>query len=177
MQLTETEIEGRLVRLRNLENLYAKAKNRIRLLDTENKGLKARIKELEEKDRDKDATLQALAFQLEQLTNKVFGKKPTLLRIREKQEPAERDTDSYRRPVPKTYTKRETHRVSRCFHCRGAFTNTSVRVFFEEDIPLPIAKTVIRHEVEVGYCAACKRQSTGYPLPSKKVVLGERVRK
>ena len=43
--------------LRNLENLYAKAKNRIVLLETENKALKARTKELEEKDRDKAVLL------------------------------------------------------------------------------------------------------------------------
>jgi len=52
-----------------------------------------------------------------------------------------------------------------------------VKVFFEEDIPLPIQKTVIRHDVEVGYCTQCKRQSSGYRIPSKKAVLGENVKK
>lgn len=177
MHLTESEIHERLTRLRNLERLYAKARERIALLEAETKAQKERIRELETRDNDKNAKLEALAFQLEQLTNKVFGKKPTLLRIREKQEPVERDEDSYRRPVPKTYTKLLTHPVKKCMHCSGEFAKKSVRVFFEEDIPLPIVKSVTRHEVEVGYCSVCKRQSAGIPLPTKKVVLGERVRK
>ena len=31
--------------------------------------------------------------------------------------------------------------------------------------------------MEVGYCAVCKKQWSGYPIPSKKSVLGENVRK
>ena len=31
--------------------------------------------------------------------------------------------------------------------------------------------------MEVGYCSSCKRQSSGIPIPSKKVILGENVKK
>jgi len=49
--------------------------------------------------------------------------------------------------------------------------------FFEEDIPLPIQKTVIKHEVEIGYCTSCRKQTSGIFIPSKKTILGNNVRK
>src|SRR3989338_8418045 len=118
-----------------------------------------------------------MAFQLEQIKNKLFGKKPLVHRILPKQEKKDRDNFSYQRPIPKNTTETRPHPVSECAHCRGALKGKAVRVFFEEDIPLPIQKVVIKHEVEVGYCNRCRRQSSGYPIPSKKSVLGEQARK
>lgn len=176
VNLSEEEIRKRLVRLRNLEMLHAQARERIVVVETENKILKQRIKELEEKDNDKNAKIEALAFQLEQIKIKVFGKKPDKERIALKRESKERDIASYRRPIPQEVTETKTHPISTCA-CSQPFDKKSVRVFFEEDIPLPIQKTVIRHEVEIGYCKACKRQSNGYPVPSKKTILGPHVTK
>ncbi len=84
---------------------------------------------------------------------------------------------SYQRTIPEQATEARAHPVSECAHCRGLLKKKSIRIFFEEDIPLPIQKVVIKHEVEVGYCAVCGRQSSGYPIPSKKSILGEKVKK
>ena len=176
MKLTEQEVNGRLIRLRNLERLYPIARERIIFLEQENKLLKQRINELEKKDKDKDQKIEAMAFQLEQITNKLFGKKP-VNRVLEKKEKKERSILSYQRPLPKTITKTESHPVQACTHCQGELHKKSVRVFFEEDIPLPIKTIVTRHEVEVGYCPTCKRQSSGCPIPPKKVTLGDNVKK
>lgn len=175
--LSETEIRQRLIRLGNLERLYAKARERIALLEAENKHLKERIKELEKRDGDKNTKIEALAFQLEQIQNRVFGKKPTLLRVMQKRERMERDISSYCRPVPTHVTETRRHPVRACTHCARVLTNRTVKTFYEEDIPLPIETQIVKHEVEVGYCNACKRQSSGYPIPSKKTVLGAQVKK
>ena len=175
--LTKEEIKSRLVELRNLRMLYGKARERIAFLEEENKRLKQRIKELEENNKDLSGKVEALSFQFEQIKNKLFGKKPLLHRIAQKKEKKERDACSYQRPIPTKITKTESHSVEQCSDCGGELHQKSTRVFFEEDIPLPIRKTVIKHFVEIGYCAVCRRQSSGYPIPSKKAVLGENVRK
>jgi hypothetical protein len=176
-KLTESDIRLRLIRGRNLERLYVLAKKRIVILQTENKQLRARIKELEDKDQDKDKKLADLSFQLEQFKIKIFGKKPIVERVARKREKKERDIFSYIRPVPTQVTKIEHHSIESCIHCNQVFKNKSIRIFFEEDIPLPIQKTIIRHEVEVGYCNSCKRQSSGIKIPSKKSILGQNVKK
>lgn len=174
--LPAEEIKRRLVRLRNLETLHHKARERVLRLEAENKLLKQRIRELEEKDRDKDRRIEAMAYELEQVKIKLFGKKP-LIHLREKQEKQQRDAASYRRPMPTYITEVRTHPVLACTRCQGPLTKKTLTTFFEEDVPLPIPKHVIKHEVEVGYCTSCKRQSSGYSLPSKKVILGAKVRK
>src|SRR3989338_1166382 len=121
MLLSENEVNKRLIRLRNLENLHLKARERIIWLEKENEKLRKRIKELEDRNKDQNSKIEALSFQFEQIKNKLFGKKPEVLRI--------------------------------------------------------IQKIVVRHEVEVGYCNSCKRQSSGISIPPKKSVLGENIRK
>lgn len=177
MSLTNEDIKQRLIRLRNLEHLYTIARERIALLEAENKRQKERIALLEQNDKDKSAKLEAFAFQLEQIKNKVFGKNHIALSIRRKKERKERDAASYQRPIPPLVTETKRHSIHCCLHCARKLTNKTVRVFFEEDIPLPIQKVVIKHRVESGYCRVCKRQSSGYPIPPTKVILGERVEK
>lgn len=177
MSLTDEDIKQRLIRLRNLELLYAKARERIALLESENKRQKERIAELEKNDRDKNTKIEAFAFQLEQINNKVFGKQHVAKLVIVKHEHQTRSTESYLRPLPKTVTGTKKHPVRVCLHCTGRLTRTAVRTFYEEDIPLPIIKTVIKHEVEVGYCPSCRRQSAGCPIPPKTVILGANVNK
>ena len=176
-QLSTEEIKQRLIRLNNLEHLYPRAKKRIVLLEGQIKQLKQRIKELEDKNNDQNTKIEALSYQFEQIKNKLFGKKPLFSHIVPKKEKKERDVFSYRRPIPTHITKTEQHPVNDCANCHGALKRKSTRVFFEEDIPLPIQKTVIQHNVEVGYCNSCKRQSSGMPIPSKKSILGNNVKK
>ena len=175
--LSTEEIKQRLIRLNNLEHLHVRARERIVVLERENKELKQRIKELEDKNKDQNTKIEALSFQFEQIKNKLFGKKPFLNRILEKKEKNIRDAFSYCRPIPTFITTTESHPVNECVNCHGELKRKSTRTFFEEDIPLPIQKTVIQHEVEVGYCMSCKRQSSGIPIPSKKSVLGANVKK
>lgn len=177
MNLTENEMRKRLIRLRNLEHLHLRARERIALLERENGQLRHRVKELEDNNKNLSGKVEALSFQFEQIKNKLFGKKPLLHRIAQKKEKRKRDAHSYQRPIPKNATETQSHPVSKCAYCHGNLDKKSVKVFFEEDIPLPIQKIIIKHEVEVGYCALCKRQSSGAPLPSKKAVLGENIKK
>lgn len=176
-KLAPNDITQRLIRGRNLERLYIVAKKRIFILQTENKQLRARVKELEDKDRDKDKKLADVSFQLEQIKIKIFGKKPIVVRISQKREKKLRDIFSYRRPVPIHVTRVENHPIENCVHCHGILKHKHTKVFFEEDIPLPIQKTVVKHEVEVGYCNSCKRQVSGMEIPSKKSVLGDNIKK
>lgn len=177
MKLTKEEVTCRLIELRNLKVLYAKARERIALLEAETKQQKERIRELETRDKDKGDKIEAMAFQLEQIKNKLFGKKPLVHRTLPKKERKNRNVFSYKRPLPKNVTETKQHPKSECAHCHGALNRKSVRVFFEEDIPLPLQKIVIKHEVEVGYCSVCRRQSEGCPIPSKKSILGATVKK
>lgn len=177
MELSQTEIKQRLVRLRNLEYLYGKARERIAFLEEENKQQKQRIKELEDGNKDLNAKIEALSFQFEQIKNKLFGKKPLINPIVRKKEKKKRDAFSYRRPIPKQITKTQAHPVNECAHCEGKLKGKSVKVFFEEDIPLPIQRIVIKHEVETGYCPLCRKRSSGIEIPSKKAILGDNVRK
>ena len=176
-RLTDEEVKHRLIQGRNLKWLYDLAKERITILESENKQLKIRIKELENKDHDKDKRIEDLSYQFEQIKNKLFGKKPIVNRIIPKKEKKNRDTFSYQRPIPTSITKVENHPVHICHHCHGILRNKRTSVFFEEDIPLPIEKIVIKHQVEVGYCNTCKRQSSGHDIPSKKSVLGNNIKK
>ena len=177
MELSKAEMGRRMIRLRNLEHLHTKARARVILLEAENRQLKQRIKELEDKNDDLSARIEALSFQFEQIKNKLFGKKPTVERVVRKRERKERDIFSYQRPIPTHITETKTHPISQCIHCHAELDNKSIRVFYEEDIPLPIQKTVIKHEVEVGYCTSCKQQSSGCYIPSKKSVLGDNIKK
>jgi len=175
--LSAEKIKRRLIRLTNLEHLHLKARERIVLLEKENLELRKRIKELEDRNKDQNTKIEALSFQFEQIKNKLFGKKPAESRIVQKREKKERDVFSYHRPIPKNITETKRHPVSECAHCHGNLKRKSAKIFFEEDIPLPIQKIVVRHEVEVGYCKKCGKQSSGCRIPSKKAVLGENVKK
>ena len=177
MNLSETEIKKRLIELRNIRMLHAKARERIIILQKENRQLRIRVKELEARDKDKGEKMEAMSFQLEQIKIKLFGKKPIVNQIIKRKENKIRDTFSYQRPIPKNFTKIEPHPINKCINCRGELKRKSIRIFFEEDIPLPIQKIVIKHKVEIGYCPSCKRQSSGCRIPSKKSVLGENVKK
>ena len=175
--LSPEEIKQRLIRLANLERLHLKAKERIVSLEKENQRLKVRIKELEDQNKDQGAKIEALSFQFEQIKNKLFGKKPIANRIIQKNRKKKRDIFSYQRPIPKQITDTQNHLIENCIHCNQTFKEKRIKVFFEEDIPLPVQKLVIRHEVEVGYCRRCRRQSSRIPIPSKQSVLGENARK
>jgi hypothetical protein len=141
VQLSETEIKKRLVELRNLRALHIRAKGRIVFLEKENRNLKRRIRELEERDKDKGEKIEAMSFQLEQIKIKLFGKKPIVNRIIQSKEKKIRDIFSYQRPIPRNVTKIEPHPIDNCVHCSQKLQKKSIRSFFEEDIPLQSKKS------------------------------------
>lgn len=157
--------------------LHGKARDRVKNLEEENKQLKEKVKALEEENNLLKSKIDGINFELEQVKIKLFGKKPIVNRVLPKREEKGRDNASYHRPIPEKVTETKPHPVSECLRCHGKLQKKRVNTFFEEDIPLPIQKVVIKHEVEVGYCNSCKKQSSGYPIPSKKAVLGYNVKK
>jgi transposase len=177
VELSKDEVKKRLSDLSNAKRLHSEARERVKLLEEENKKLKEKVKELEKENKLLKSNLEGVNWELEQIKIKIFGKKPTTDRIVRKKEKKNRDVFSYQRPIPERVTEVKPHPVSECTHCHGELKRKSIRIFFEEDIPLPIEKIVVKHEVEVGYCTKCKRQSSGIEIPSKKAILGSNVRK
>jgi transposase len=180
MNLSETEIRLRMIELRNLRKLHTAQNIRIEKLVTENKALKERVAVLETIVLTQEQTNTNLSLQIEELRTIVFGKK------RKKKDddlpprpPLPRTPDSYQRPVPREdeITSVVHHPLKACAECTTPLTKTRVREFFEEDIPLPLKKTVVRHVVTQGYCASCASWKSGTPLPSATVVLGTNVKR
>ncbi|HCX89129.1 MAG TPA: hypothetical protein DHT43_01150, partial [Deltaproteobacteria bacterium] len=103
VKLSDEEIRKRLIELRNLKYLYGKAKKRIASQDKTIKFLKLRVKELEEKDKQKDKIIESLMLQLEDIKIKVFGKKNNKDDKNDDatpKTPKPRDNSSYQRRIP-----------------------------------------------------------------------------
>jgi len=178
MSLSKPEIQARMVELRNLRRLHAAQKVRLDFFKEENKTLKERVAFLETAYAKQQTINADLRLQMEELKTMVFGRK----RKYEENDlddtpPAQkmpRSPDSYKRPLPNESDVTETkdHPIDACTHCQGAFSERETVHYFEEDIPLPQKKIIIKHVVEKGYCASCKRWSAGIPLPFANVILG-----
>lgn len=184
--LSTEEIRQRLIRLRNLETLHEAQRFTIGGLRDENRALKSEVAALKIIVRTQQRSIEDLKLQIEELRTIVFGKKrrndddhhddmlsaPT-------HPPASRANESYKRKIPNEseITQTTDHPVSRCAHCGGKFGEQRRTAYFEEDIPLPQKKTVIRHIVEKGYCGSCERWSMGASPPSAPVVLGKNVKR
>src|SRR3989344_3319737 len=87
MLLSENEVNKRLIRLRNLENLHLKAREGIIWLEKENEKLRKRIKELGDRNKDQNPKIESLSFQFEQIKNKLYGQKPEVLRKSQSKSP------------------------------------------------------------------------------------------
>lgn len=183
--LSTEEIRKRLTRLRNLEVLHEAQRFKIWHLRDENRELKKEIQALKLVVGEQQKTIDDLKVQIEELQTIVFGKKKRNTSgddgpppaIQKDSEP--RSKESYHRPLPREddITGTEAHPVECCVRCGGAFSERAVKTYFEEDIPLPQKKTVIRHTIEQGYCSSCGTWSAGAPIPSAPVVLGENVKR
>ena len=146
MTLTQNEINQRLIELRNLRKLYQVAKDRINIQNQTIKELKARIKELETKDQEKDTIITDLQYQLAEVKALVFGKQKHAQQI-QKDDDEDSDTppksprpkESYQRPIPKDseVTKAIHHRFP-----RDKNGDIRLRTYYIEEIPLSINKIV-----------------------------------
>ena len=174
--MSDEEIKQRLIKLRNYERLYPKAREKIVSLTNEVKSLKA-IVAIQQK------TIDDLKLQMEELRAIVFKKKkPGNHGWPNRQKPPKdkipRTLDSYRRPTPPDdqVTETKPHAIGYC-SCGGMLTKKKEVIFYEEDIPIPAQKIVRKHVVEKGWCPACQTWESAIPLPSSNVILGPNVRK
>ena len=177
--LSREVINTRLLRLRNLEKLYQEQKRRIvrleetiTLLTQENAVLRAENTELR-------TLIQTQALQIEALNTTVFGKKRQTQDddVLPKPPSVPRTPTSYTRAIPseEDVTHRVSHPIKQCSSCQGTLTRKKDMVYYVEDIPLPQKRVITKHTVEKGYCTQCHIWSTATPLPSARVILGEKV--
>lgn len=181
--LPQTEINQRLIELRNIRMLYENQKKRIKVQEKLIKTQRQEITLLKKMNANMEILLQDFKLQIEELKIMVFGKKKEKSSddddLIPPQEKVIRTTDSYRRPVPQDEEVTETkpYPIDECCRCHGKLSKKKIIVFFEEDIPIPVKKIVRKHIVEKGYCAYCNKWSTAIPLPSHRVVLGNNIQK
>lgn len=177
MSLTKSELNKRMVELRNLRKLYEDQRSQNIKLRAENKELKLSVQDLNKTVTELLERMAKLELRNEELLVMTFGKK------REKKEydgpidpatpPKLRTTNSYTRPVPlpEDITKTEYHTLSGCT-CGQDFIKTREKEYFVEDIILP-QKQVTRHLVTQGYCSLCRAWVSATKLPTTKVSLGD----
>ncbi len=183
MKLSESEIEARMIELRNLRKLHAGARARVVILEKENKLLKERVAVLEATVQSQTDIINDLRLQLEELRTIVFGKR----RGKEEKHDIDDDTsepivncrtaESYKREIPKEVTETKDHPIDACTRCGGAISEKETVTYFVEDIPLPQKKIVTKHIVEKGYCETCDRWMTAEPLPPATVTFGPNIKR
>jgi transposase len=184
--LSQQEIKERLVRLTNLERLYAEARKRIEQQDVLISEQAQMIKKLQDIN-------EQLMIRVEQLERMIFGSKRDKKGNNESDavggstqsnrevSKRKRSPDSYHRSCPRVeeITHKEYCAVLQCKHCQGQLTELEEHVRYEEDIDLEMlkkAKKVIKYVVERGYCVRCGKYSSGKDLRGQEVVLGNGIR-
>jgi transposase len=182
--LSEAEIHSRLTRLRNLEVLHAKLKQR-------NEKLEARIKEQDAIILKQAAVIETLLLRVAELEKMVFGERggtddaetdALMHRTEQKRHPVERTKASYRRKTPKKsrITARKRYRITNCTDCGTKLTKRSTVKRYIEDIVLPtltkFLSTVTLQFIEKGYCEQCRKYVSAIPIPKHTVILGQNVR-
>lgn len=167
-----------MIEWRNLKKLHQAQAIRIEHLVAENKALKVRIVELENENATLRSEFTDIKYQLSELQTMLFKKKrtarDTLHDDDDEETPpkAPRTSSSYQRPIPREdeVTKTIHHRFSQ------KHTGTRTRMYFVEDVPLGIPKTVEKHTVEQWYDSTRRVWVSAAPLPSATVILGDNVR-
>lgn len=184
--LSQQEIKGRLVRLTNLERLYADARKRIEKQDGLIKEQAHCILKLQEIN-------ERLMIRVEELEKIIFGSSrnkkgsnqsnaaPTSTQLNHEVSNCTRSPHSYRRSRPNDTEVTETHyhAVKKCRHCDLQLTDIKEHIRYEEDIDLEAlkqAKKVIKHVIERGYCARCGKYSSSKDMRGQEVVLGDGAR-
>lgn len=186
-QLTQAEINRRMQEWRNLKVLHKKQQITINKLKVKSRRVDVLEKRIEEQDKEIE-TLKVLVVELQEI---IFGKKKKddnndedgiSSNKKKKAEKKPRSKESYTRKLPdKTdITETREHTIDECPDCKEKLSKKKEVVFYEEDIPLPTKenklKNVIEHVVEKGWCKTCKKWHSATPLPSKKVIIGKRVK-
>lgn len=179
--LSPEEIQQRLVRLANLERLYADLQKKYRDLKAENDVLTATIAAQNE-------LIEQLKLRIEELERMVFGRrkpKPPTDTMgssesdHEQRRAPNRPSQSYRRPVPPEPEVTETteHPLNSCPDCGTTLTKLLTVIRCIEDI-LPLSewhkvlKRVTKLLITTGYCPCCGERKSAVPIPPQTVSLG-----
>jgi transposase len=179
MSLTKSELNKRMLELRNLRKLYEDQRIQNTKLRAENKELKLSVQSLTQTVAELMERMAKLELRNEELLTMTFGKKRERKGRNDPTDPPSppkvRTTNSYTRPVPlpEDITKTEYHTLSVC-PCGFHFSKTREKEYFVEDIVLP-HKQVTRHLVTQGYCSVCRAWVRATKLPTTKVSLGENI--
>jgi hypothetical protein len=175
MSLTKTELNKRMVELRNLRKLYEDQRSHNIKLRTENRELKLTVQDLTKTVAELMERMAKLELRNEELLTMTFGKKKVKKDHDDPTNPPSppklRTTSSYTRPLPEDITKTEYHTLSVCT-CGENFSQTREKEYYVEDIVLP-QKQVTRHLVTQGYCSVCRAWVSATKLPTTKVSLGD----
>lgn len=179
-ELTNSEIKKRLLRLHNLEKMYAWQVKINKKLKAENKKLKQEIVELKAENKMLRERVEKLELIVEELQKMIFkGKnkwgKRTHCNEKDSTAKKERTKASYRRAIPeeKEVTDTEVFSVSWCSDCGWELINIQEVVRYEEDMKIPleeqyVLKKVTKEIIQKGYCKECKRRTYGKPIPSQE---------
>jgi len=186
-KLTDQEINNRLIRLRNLEQLYPR-------LQEENQRLKAEVKELRIIVQTQAQIIEKLKLQIEELQKMVFGKKKKK-KDKDKNQPDSEEEESsnetkkprppstYRRPPPKDeeITDKTYFDLPSCPDCGGILEKLKSIIRYVEDIRLPkglrnFLKKVEKQHITTGYCPHCQKRVTAKPIQNQTVSIGDNLR-
>lgn len=168
-----------MIELRNLRKLHHGARQRVEMLEAENKELKIRVSVLETENKDLRYELSDIKYQLTELQTIIFKKKVKSKEISSfnDQDPKPslpRSNESYKRPIPKDSEVTRTIRFTLKRTRNKTQNKTRTRIFYTEDIPLDIKKIITKYEIEQEYVG--KSWLGKIPLPTSPVTLGSNVR-
>jgi transposase len=195
-KLTAEEIRKRLIRLTNLERLYAAQVADNVKLKAENRQLKELLAVTTSRF---EALIQKQQIRIAELEKMVFSSRPAKVPpggpspdghsgagmaggspAKQQRQPA-----SFRRPIPRPedVTSETSHLVAGCTSCGGPLSRIRDHVHYVEDVVLPVVdgsttKTVTKQYVQSGWCASCQATvfGDGIELRGSQVVLGNNVR-
>lgn len=180
LRLNYKEIKERMTEWRNLKKLHAAARQRVEILEVENKSLKIRVSMLEAENKDLKHELSDIKYQLTELKTIIFKKKAKSKEIssfdddQDLEPPTPRSKESYKRPIPEDSEVTETIRYPLKMTGHKTQNKTRLKIFYVEDIPLDIRKIITKYEVEQEYSG--NRWIGKILLPTAPVTLGDNVR-
>lgn len=186
-KLTDNEIKQRLIRLRNLERLYAELQKKYLRLKTAYQELKDVVKMQSE-------LIEKQQLQIEELQIIVFGKKKDKDKNQfdsQEQEyespnkkPKEpRPPSTYRRPEPKNeeVTDNTYFNLPTCPDCGEILEKLKTIIRYVEDIRLPkgltnFFKKVEKQHITTGFCPHCQKRAAAKPIQQQIVSLGDNIK-
>ena len=195
-KISEEETKKRFQKLKNLEVLHAKQKEKNEELRQKLKIQKIKEIDLEKENKIKDKTIELQKLRIEELEAMKFGKrrrnKKNLAIItpsdNNNKKPAKRPPKSYRRPEPKEteITDELQMEIENCRECGEKLCDKKDHIHYREDLKkteerLKEIKRMIRVTVENGICKNmdCKlfgKKVSAMEIPKQKVIIGENLR-